>query len=94
MLSYVCSICACFVVPVFFFFFFSFFWCLGRAAACDWGTPWTCIFTFFTLQDTITLTRRMHHYTQLYTVTIFYALLKEEIISFYISHRAHKFRRQ
>ena len=33
-LSNVCSICACLVVSV-----SSSFWCLGRVAVCDCGTP-------------------------------------------------------
>ena len=36
---------------LFFFFFFlsvsSSFWCLGRAAVCDYGTPWTFLIPFF-----------------------------------------------
>ena len=39
---YVCSICACLVL-----FVFSSSWCLGRAAACDCGTPWTSLLHFF-----------------------------------------------
>ena len=34
--SYVCSICACLDLSV-----SSSSWCLGRAAVCDCGTPWT-----------------------------------------------------
>ena len=40
--SYVCSICACLVLSV-----STSFWCLGRAAACDCGTPWTFLLPFF-----------------------------------------------
>ena len=29
------------------FICFSFSWCLGRAAVCDCGTPWTFFFFFF-----------------------------------------------
>ena len=39
-LSYVCSICACLVLSVS-------SWCLGRAAACDFGTPLTFLLPFF-----------------------------------------------
>ena len=35
-LFYVCSICACLVLSV-----FSSSWCLGGAAVCNCGTPWT-----------------------------------------------------
>ena len=42
--SYVCSICACLDLSV-----FSSFWCLGRAAICDCGTPWTFLLPFFLL---------------------------------------------
>ena len=41
-LLYVCSICACLVLSV-----FSSSWCLRRAAACDCGTPWTFLLSFF-----------------------------------------------
>ena len=34
--SYACSICACLDLSV-----SSSSWCLGRAAVCDCGTPWT-----------------------------------------------------
>ena len=40
----VCSICACLVLSV-----SSSSWCLGRAAVCDCGTPWTL--TFFVFQN-------------------------------------------
>ena len=40
--SYVCSICACLVLSV-----SSSSWCLGRAAVCDCGTPWTFLFFLF-----------------------------------------------
>ena len=40
--SYVCSISACLVLSV-----SSSSWCLGRAAACDCGTPWIFLLTFF-----------------------------------------------
>ena len=40
--SYVCSICACLVLSV-----SSSSWCLGRAAVCDCGTPWTFLLTPF-----------------------------------------------
>ena len=39
---YVCSICACLDLSV-----FSSSWCLGRAAVCDCGTPWTFLSPFF-----------------------------------------------
>ena len=39
-----CSICACLVLSV-----SSSSLCLGRAAVCDCGTPWTFLFTFFVL---------------------------------------------
>ena len=39
---YVCSICACLDLTV-----FSSSWCLGRAAVCDCGTPWTFLLPFF-----------------------------------------------
>ena len=39
--SYVCSICACLVLSV-----SSSSWCLGRAAVCDCGTPWTFLLSF------------------------------------------------
>ena len=35
-------ICACLVLLV-----SSSFWCLGRAAVCDCGTPWTFLLPFF-----------------------------------------------
>ena len=41
-LSYVCSICACLDLSV-----SSSSWCLGRAAVCDCGTPWTFLLPFF-----------------------------------------------
>ena len=37
-----CSICACLVLSV-----FSSSWCLGRAAVCDCGIPWTFLLLFF-----------------------------------------------
>ena len=37
----VCSICACLDLSV-----FSSSWCLGRAAVCDCGTPWTFLLPF------------------------------------------------
>ena len=40
-LLYICSICACFVLSVSFSS-----WCLGRAAVCDCGTPWTFVLPF------------------------------------------------
>ena len=40
--SYVCSICACLDLLV-----SSSFRCLGRAAVCDCGTPWTFLLHFF-----------------------------------------------
>ena len=40
-LLYVCSICACLDLSV-----SSFSWCLGRAAVCDCGTPWTFLLLF------------------------------------------------
>ena len=40
--SYVCSICVCLDLSV-----FSSSWCLGRAAVCDCGTPWTFLLPFF-----------------------------------------------
>ena len=39
---YVCQICAYLVLSV-----FSSSRCLGRAAACDYGTPWTFLLPFF-----------------------------------------------
>ena len=51
--SYVCLICACLVLSV-----SAPFWCLGRAAACDCGTPWTFhlpFFFFFFFRNTETL---------------------------------------
>ena len=39
---YVCSICACLDSS-----FSSSSWCLGRAAVCDCGTPWTFLLPFF-----------------------------------------------
>ena len=41
---HVCSICACLVLSV-----SSSSWCLGKAAACDSGTPWSSFYTFFGL---------------------------------------------
>ena len=38
---YVCSICACLILSV-----SSSSWCLGRAAACGCGTPWTFLLPF------------------------------------------------
>ena len=38
---YVCSICACLVLSV-----SSSSWCLGGAAVCDCGTPWTFLLPF------------------------------------------------
>ena len=40
--SYVCSICACLVLSV-----SSSSLCLGRAAVCNCGTPWTFLLPFF-----------------------------------------------
>ena len=40
--SYVCSICTCLVLSV-----SSSSSCLGWAAACDYGTPWTFLLPFF-----------------------------------------------
>ena len=40
-LSYVCSICACLDLLV-----SSSSWCLGRAAVCACGTPWTFLLPF------------------------------------------------
>ena len=40
--SYVSSICACLVLSVSFSS-----WCLGRAAVCDCGTPWTFLLPVF-----------------------------------------------
>ena len=42
--SYVCSICACLVMSV-----SSSSWCLGRAAVCDYGTPWTFVLPFLVI---------------------------------------------
>ena len=42
--SYVCSICACLDLSV-----SSSSWCLGRAAVCDCGTPWTFLLPFFVM---------------------------------------------
>ena len=42
MFSYVCSICACLVLSV-----SLSSWCLGRAAVCDCGIPWTFLLPFF-----------------------------------------------
>ena len=39
---YVCLICAYLVLAV-----SSSSWCLGRAAVCDCGTPWTFLLPFF-----------------------------------------------
>ena len=39
--SYDCSICACLDLSV-----SSSSWCLGRAAVCDYGTPWTFLLLF------------------------------------------------
>ena len=39
--SYVSSICACLDLSV-----SSSSWCLGRAAVCDCGTPWTFLLPF------------------------------------------------
>ena len=41
----VCSICACLVLSV-----SSSSWCLGRAAVCDYGTPWTFHLPFFAVR--------------------------------------------
>ena len=41
-LSYVCSICVCLFLSV-----TSSAWCLGRAAPCDCGTPWTFLLPHF-----------------------------------------------
>ena len=38
----VCSICACLILSI-----SSSSWCLGRAAVCDCGTPWTFLLPFF-----------------------------------------------
>ena len=43
--SYVCSVCACLDLSV-----SSSSWCLGRAAVCDCGTPWTFLLPFFLFQ--------------------------------------------
>ena len=40
--SHVCSICVCLDLSV-----SSSSWCLGRAAVCDCGTPWTFLLPFF-----------------------------------------------
>ena len=40
---YICSICACLVLSV----FFSSSWCLGRAVVCECGTLWTFLLPFF-----------------------------------------------
>ena len=40
--SCICSICACLGLSV-----SSSSWCLGRAAVCDCGTPWTFLLPFF-----------------------------------------------
>ena len=40
--SYVCSIYACLVLSI-----SSSSWCLGRAAVCDCGTPWTFLLPVF-----------------------------------------------
>ena len=40
----VCSICACLDLSV---SSSSSSWCLGRAAVCDCGTPWTFLLPFF-----------------------------------------------
>ena len=45
-LSYVCSVCACLDLSV-----SSSSWGLGRAAACDCGTPWTFLLTFLNFAD-------------------------------------------
>ena len=42
LVSYVCSICAYLDLSV-----SSSSWCLGRAAVCDCGTPWTFLLPFF-----------------------------------------------
>ena len=42
--SYVCSIRACLVLTI-----SSSTWCLGRAAVCDCGTPWTFVLPFLCL---------------------------------------------
>ena len=59
MLSYVCSICACLVLSV-----SSSSWCLGRAAACDCGTPWTFLLPFMlcfiTVFDYVLFTVTLH----------------------------------
>ena len=41
--SCICSICACLVLSV-----SSSSWCLGRAAVCECGTPWTFLLPSFT----------------------------------------------
>ena len=38
----ICSICACLFLLI-----SSSSWCLGRAAVCDCGTPWTFLLPFF-----------------------------------------------
>ena len=48
--SYVCSVCACLDLLV-----SSSSWCLGGAAVCDCGTPWTFLLLFFPLVSLITL---------------------------------------
>ena len=44
--SCVCLICACLVLSVSWFFVC---WCLGGAAVCDCGTPWTFLLPFLVL---------------------------------------------
>ena len=44
--SYVCSICACLDLSV-----SSSSWCLGRAAVCDCGTPWTFLLPFVLISN-------------------------------------------
>ena len=46
--SDVCSICACLNLSV-----SSSSWCLGRAAVCDGGTPWTFLLPFFQIREGI-----------------------------------------
>ena len=52
-LGNVCSICVCLVFSV-----FSSSWCLGRAAACEYGTPWTFLLPF--------LLQKVHRSDQLF----------------------------
>ena len=52
LLSYVFSICACLDLSV-----SSSSWCLGGAAVCDCGTPWTFFLPFFLSPNCITSNR-------------------------------------